>query len=155
VCAVFVVIDQPSVGNCLNLLEVGEQMCIKNFGAISAIEPLDEGILIGFARLDVADRNAFSRGPLGKGVGDHLRAVIQAYCVRRPIAVDQAAQDPNQACRRDGHAHLNGQALPVRFVDHVQRAESSAAIERVMHEVQRPTAVGLRGQVQQLPRPFR
>lgn len=35
--AVFVVIDQPSIGNRLDLLKVGEQMRIKHFGAISAI----------------------------------------------------------------------------------------------------------------------
>lgn len=130
--AVLVVNDQRSIGNCLNLLEVGEQMCIKNFGAMSAIEPLDEGILIGFARLDIADRNAFGCGPLGKGVGDHLRAVVQAYCVGKPIAIDQAAQYANQARRRNGHAYLDGQAFPIGFVDHVQRSESSAAIERVL-----------------------
>jgi len=51
VWAVLVVIDQPSVGNCLNLLTVGEQMCIKRFSAISAIEPLDKGVLIRLSRL--------------------------------------------------------------------------------------------------------
>lgn len=86
--AVFVVIDQPSIGNRLDLLKVGEQMRIKHFGALSAIEPLDKGVLIRLARLDIADRNAFGSSPFGKGLGDHLRAVIQAYCVGRPIAID-------------------------------------------------------------------
>lgn len=52
--SVIVVINQPSVGNCLNLLEVGERMCIESHGAIGAIEPVDECMLIGFARLDIA-----------------------------------------------------------------------------------------------------
>lgn len=67
--AVFVVIDQPTIGNCLELLKVGEQMRIEHFGAISAIEPLDKGVLIRLARLDIADRNAFGSSPFDKGLG--------------------------------------------------------------------------------------
>lgn len=44
--AVLVVVDQPSVGNRLNLSEVGEQVCIEHLGARSAIEALDESVLI-------------------------------------------------------------------------------------------------------------
>lgn len=79
--AIFVVIDEPTFSDCLDLLKVGEQMCIELFGAVSAIEALDKGVLIRLSRLDIADRNALGHGPFGKGVGDHLRAVVQAYGV--------------------------------------------------------------------------
>jgi len=117
---VFVVIDEPTFSDCLDLLKVGEQMCIEHFGAVSAIEALDKGVLIRLSRLDIADRNALGRGPFSKGVGNHLRAVVQAYGVGRPIAIDQAAQDSNQARRRDGHADLDGQAFSIRLIDYVQ-----------------------------------
>lgn len=72
-------------------------MFIEHLGAISAIEPLDKDVLIRLARLDIADRNAFGSSRFGKDLGDHLRAVIQAYCVGKPIAIDEATQDANQA----------------------------------------------------------
>jgi hypothetical protein len=49
---------------------------------------------------------------------------------------------------------LDGQAFPVGFVDNVQRPESPAAIQRVVHEVQGPAPVWLACQVQRLARPI-
>lgn len=62
--AVFVVIDEPTFSDCLDLLKVGEQICIEHFGAVGAIKALDKGVLIRLSRLDIADRNALGRGPL-------------------------------------------------------------------------------------------
>ena len=75
----------------------------------SSIEPLAEGILFEFARLDIADRHAFGRGPLG-----NASEIISAPFPRRiasgkPLAIDQAAQNANQARRRNGHADLYAQ----------------------------------------------
>ena len=129
-------------------------MCIEHFGAVSAIEVLDKGVLIRLSRLAMADRNAFGRGLFGKGVGNHLRAVVQAYGVGRPIAIDQAAQDATQARRTEGHGDLDGQAFPIRLINYVQCPEPSFAEKRVVREVQRPTAIGFCGQILRLSRPF-
>jgi len=61
---VFVVIDQPLVGDGLDLLQVGEQVCVEHFRAVRSVEALDKGVLIGLARLDVSNRDAFGGGPL-------------------------------------------------------------------------------------------
>jgi hypothetical protein len=68
--AVFVVIGQPLGGDGLDLLEVGEQMCIEHFRAVRSVETLDKGVLIGLARLDVLNRDAFGRGPFGECLRD-------------------------------------------------------------------------------------
>lgn len=78
------VIEQPSIGNRLDLLQVGERMSFEYFGAISALEPLDKDVLITLARLDLTDRDAFGSSPFGKGVGNHLRTVIQTSSLGRP-----------------------------------------------------------------------
>lgn len=59
--AVFVVIDEPSIGDCLELLELGDQMCIEHFGAIRAIEALHKGVWLGLPGWDIANQNAFGR----------------------------------------------------------------------------------------------
>ncbi|MNV45295.1 hypothetical protein D3C71_1370870 [compost metagenome] len=66
--AVLVVIDQPLIGNRLDLLKVGEQVRVENLGSISSIEALNEGVLIWFAGLDIADRDALCASPFGKGL---------------------------------------------------------------------------------------
>lgn len=93
----------------MNLLEVGEQVCIEYLGTISAIEALDEGVLIWLARLDIADRNAFCGSLFGKGLGDYLRAFIQAYCVRGPW---QSIKRPKTRPRRAEGMDTRVLALP-------------------------------------------
>ncbi len=63
--AVPVVIDQPLIGNRLDLLKVGEQVRVEHLGSISSIEALNESVLIWLARLDVADRYALCARPIG------------------------------------------------------------------------------------------
>lgn len=66
--AVLVVIDQPLIGNRLDLLKVGEQVRVEHLGSISSIEALNVSVLIWLARLDIADRDAFCASPLGEGL---------------------------------------------------------------------------------------
>ena len=68
--AVFVVLDQPLVCDGLDLLQVGEQMCIEHFGAVRSVETLDKGVLVGLTRLDVSNRDAFGCGPFSERLGD-------------------------------------------------------------------------------------
>lgn len=58
--AVLVVIDQPLIGNRLDLLKVGGQARVEHLGSISSIEALNESVLIWLARLDIADRDALA-----------------------------------------------------------------------------------------------
>jgi hypothetical protein len=64
--AVLVVIEQPLIGNRLDLLKVGEQVRVEHLGSISSIEALNESVLIWLARLDITDRDALCASPLGK-----------------------------------------------------------------------------------------
>lgn len=62
--AVLVVVDQPLVGNGLDLFQVGEQMSVEHFGSVRSVETLNEGILIRLAGLDVAHCDAPWRLPI-------------------------------------------------------------------------------------------
>lgn len=84
---VFVVVDQPLVGDSLDLVQIGEQMCVEHFGSVRSVETLDEGILIRLARLDVAHCDAPGGGPFSEGLGDHLGTIVQPNRVWHSVAV--------------------------------------------------------------------
>lgn len=135
--AVFVVIDEPTFSDCLDVLKVGDQMCVEHFGAVCAIEALDKGVLIRLSRLDIAYRNALGRGPFGKGGGNHLRAVVQAYGVGTPYSNRSSGSIRESGAPKGWTADLDSQAFPIRLIDYVQCPKPSSAVKRVVHEVRR------------------
>jgi hypothetical protein len=55
---------EPSVGDLLHLPEGVKEIGVEDLLAIRAVEPFDEGVLIGLPGLNVADGNALRRTPL-------------------------------------------------------------------------------------------
>ena len=51
-----VVLEQPPVGGLAHVFQPDEQMLVQQLVAQRAIEPLDVGVLVRLARLDVLDR---------------------------------------------------------------------------------------------------
>src|SRR5882762_2241254 len=70
---------EPRLGDHAHLLEGVKEVGVEDLFAETPIEPLDEGVLIGFPRLDVADGNTLRRAPLDKGLGRELRPVVDAH----------------------------------------------------------------------------
>ena len=59
----FVVLFQPRFSLLTNFFKALKHEHVEHRFAVAAIEPLDEGILIGLAGLDVADRDAAGSTP--------------------------------------------------------------------------------------------
>lgn len=76
--AVFVVVDQPSVSNDLDLFKVSKQMCIEHLSSVGPVKALDEGIWIWLARLDISDGNAFGSSPRSERLLDQLGPIVSA-----------------------------------------------------------------------------
>lgn len=63
--------------------------------------------------------DAFALRPLGQGVGDELRAVVQANRQWRATHFHQFVQGPDDANSRQAGVDLNAQALAAELVDDV------------------------------------
>ena len=59
----FVVLLHPLLGLLSDFAQLLKHKHVEHRFAVAAIEPLDEGILIGLAGLDVADRDAAGSTP--------------------------------------------------------------------------------------------
>lgn len=82
----------PVLGHSAHLGQTGEDVVIKHFGAQAAIEAFDVGVLHQLAGLDVDQRYAGARSPVGQCMADQLRAVVEANTLRRPAQLDQFVQ---------------------------------------------------------------
>lgn len=72
----FVVLDYPPASSFSHVIKRGELMLVEQILAVSAVEPFDVIILVGFSRLDVLDSHAGLVDPVGKYLARELRVVI-------------------------------------------------------------------------------
>ena len=80
-------------------------------------------------------------------------SVVQAYRFGRPVVIDQRLK--TRIRRAEGmDCRPRWPSIPICLIDYVQCPEPSFAVKRVVHDVQRPTAIELRGQIQRLSRPL-
>jgi len=80
--SLLVVLDHPPVGGLAHVLEGGEQMWVEQLIAVGMVEPLDIGILVELAGLDVADGHPGLLDPSGEDLAEELRPVVVAKHLR-------------------------------------------------------------------------
>ena len=56
VLSVLVVVDEEAPRCFADIVQSGEQVAVEHILAVSAVEAFDVGVLVGFAGLDVLDR---------------------------------------------------------------------------------------------------
>lgn len=104
----------PLFGEELNLLHGAEDVLIQHFVAVSAIEALDEGVLIGLTGRDVEQCNATFPAPLDKATSDELRAIIQAQRLRLAVELNDAIENADNSCARDACANQRWSRLLIQ-----------------------------------------
>ena len=137
----FVVGDQPGIGQLLNLIDRIEQTGIEHFRPEAAIEALDEGVLIGLAGLDEHQPDVAFPGTAHEDMRGHLWTVVQPDGLGPAVDFHQLLHHLHQSQGRHGAAALDAQPLAVTLVDDVERAKRPTVVERVTHEIQRPDPV--------------
>src|SRR6266478_6269953 len=132
---------EPRLGDLAHLLEGVKEVGVEDLFAETPIEPLDEGVLIGFPRLDVADGNTLRRAPLDKGLGRELRPVVDAHAGGPAVEPNELIWDSDHPGARNRRPDLDGEALPIALVNHVERPEAPAVVEGIDHEIEGPDLV--------------
>ena len=91
--------------------------------AYRPIKPLDVGILLRIARLDVTQPDLLLLSPSLQLFADLLRAVIAADLRRLATPRDHLLQRPFHPGCRQGEIHLNAQCLTIKVVDHIKEPD--------------------------------
>ncbi|KRG78479.1 hypothetical protein ABB30_04025 [Stenotrophomonas ginsengisoli] len=83
--SLFVVIDHPPVGGFAYIVQTDVEISVEHFFAESAIETFDEGVLIGFAWLDVLQRYPIGLEPAGEYFPKKFMPVVRQYNLRHAM----------------------------------------------------------------------
>lgn len=127
----FVVGREPSSGDLAHLIEIFEHVCVEHFAAIGTIEAFDVGVLVGLAGLDVAQLHGVRLAPVDEGLGDQFRTVVAADRFGHTTPRSELLEHTHDAFGRNRGVDLDGQRLAHAFVEHVERAEPTSAVEHV------------------------
>ena len=92
-----VVFDHPPIGGLSDLVQVTEEIEIKEFIPVRPVKAFNVSVLIRCAGLDVADHHHGGFSPDNKFATQELRTVIDPQDVRQATLQAQALKDSNQA----------------------------------------------------------
>ena len=99
------------------------------------IEPLDVRVLLSLSWLYIFKLDAPLLGPGFDGRIDVLRAVVNLDHAGLTPPGGVLPGGPDNSLRGQGKVNLNAQRLPVEVIDHIEKPETPAVLELVMHEI--------------------
>src|SRR6266508_543176 len=88
--------------------------------------------------------------PAFQSLRDQFRAIIHANLGGFGTPQQQLLQDPHHTFRRQRSVHFDPQRFPIEIIYHIQCLKSPAITERIAHEIQRPSVIGLSRHCQDL-----
>ena len=95
--SLLVVLDHPPPGGFPNVVEAREQILVEHLLAEGTVESFDEGVLVGFAGLDVLDRHALALGPLLEVLAQEVRSIVGTQHLRQSTFALELFEHPDQA----------------------------------------------------------
>ena len=107
----------PLRGSLLHLGQTVPVILAQPLMPNRSIEPLDVGILLRLAGLNVSQLDTGLLRLGSDGATDVLRAVVAPYCRRLSPPLDDLLQRPDDPLRRQGEVDLYAQYLPAVIID--------------------------------------
>ena len=151
----FVVFDFPPVGGFPYLVQVAEQIQIKNFVSVRFIESFDVRILVRFTGLNVLNRHPVVFSPGEKLTAEKFWAIVGSQGLGQSTLQAQALKHSDQSFAGDRCIDFNMEQFTIEIIDHVKGAEPAACIERITHKVSRPDLIRLTWNLKRLFNPLR
>ena len=145
-----VVIILPALALFAHLAQAGEKVGVEQLAAKRAVKAFNVGVLRRTRRLNPVQVNHLVLTPDLEHLADKLGAVVDPDAGRAAVAAHQGGEQGDDPRGGQRKIHFDAEHFPVPVLDHVQGPETAAVGQRVAHEVQRPTHVGLRRHFQGL-----
>lgn len=141
-----VVVDQEPMRRFAHLIEIIEQIQIEHRVTEGAVVALDEGVLIGFARLDVANLDRAVGAPGHKALREKLWPVVTADGAgSSPAPGTEVLKHSDDSLGSDQGIDLDREPLAREVIDDIEGAKRAPRIKAIAHEVDRPNMLRTRG----------
>ena len=139
-----VVFVAPVLDEQAGLGERAEPVLVEAVVTEGAVEGFDEGVLGGFARLDVMEMDAGGLGPEVDGFAGELGAVVGGDGLWQAAYEGELLKERDDGSAADGSVGMECEALACEVIDEGEATEASAVGELVMDEVHAPAFIGSR-----------
>ena len=117
-------------------------MLIEAVIAEGAVEGFDEGVLGGFARLDVMEMDMGGLRPEVDGFAGELGAVVGGDGLWQATGAGESLKQTDDGSATDGSIGMECKALAGEVIDQSEAAEASAISKLVMNEIHAPALIG-------------
>jgi hypothetical protein len=122
--------------------EGAKPMLVQAVIAEGAIEALDEGVLHGFAWVDMMESNARGLIPEVEGLPVNSGPLSAGDSPRQLAREGQALENGDDGGSADGGVDTDGQALAGKVIDERQTEEAATGGQLVVDKVHRPAFIG-------------
>ena len=119
-----------------------EPVLVEAIVAEGAVEAFDEGVLHGFAGLDVVEVDVIALSPEMQRFAGELGAVVGSDGVGKAVGLGERIEHGSHRRTADGGIHVQGQALTGEVVHERQAAKAASAGKLVVNEIHAPALVG-------------
>lgn len=151
----FIVFNHPPIGCLSDLLQIVEEVKIKQFIPVRPVKAFNISILIRFSGLNVMNHHACGFRPGNKIAAQELRSVVDPQNIGKTTLQTKALKDPYQPPAGYGGVNLYMDCLTVKIVHYIERPEPFAGIEHIAHEIGRPNLIRQRRHKQGLLKSLR
>ena len=122
----------PLRGSLLHLGQTVPVVLAQPLMPNRSVEPLDAGLLLRLAGLDISQLDTGPLRPGGDGGTNVLRAIVAPDCRRFSPPLDDLLQRPDDPLRRQGEVDLDAQHFLAVVIDDVEGADAAAVCQLVV-----------------------
>lgn len=128
--ALFVVLGHPLLDGLAHFGKRAEEISVEHLISEAPVEAFDVPVLHGLAGLDVMEADLVVVAPSDELGRDEFGAIVDPNLARQRAAFLELLKYPDDSLGRQRGVHFDGKGFAHSFVDHVERSEAFAVIER-------------------------
>lgn len=131
-----------------NIIESGDEVLVKYFLTERTVVALNKRVLVGFAGLNILDRNAVVFEPAGEHLTEELWVTIRAHDLWQAVVALDLFEHTHQPVRIDRGFDLDVECLVVKVADDIEGTEAPLTSQGVTHKVDRPDRIRQCGNIE-------
>lgn len=136
-----VIFPQPVFRDLPYFIQCPEQIKIQYFGPVFQVKTFDKGILSRFTRFNKFQYYSMLFRSVCHYQWYKLRTIIHPHFHRVSACCNYSAQYPDNTLGRDIQINFYRQGFSIKIIHNIERPETPAADQRIMHKINRPALI--------------
>lgn len=132
----------PVIGDVFNLLDGLKEIGIENFSAIRTVEAFNEGVLSGFAWLNVMNVDVVVLAVFHEAGTGKFRTIVNTELLRLGSVFNDLLEHRDELLSAEGQSKLYPAEFAVVIINNVQNAKARPVVKGIAHEVHAPDLIG-------------